>query len=191
VSDRAATEARVAAFAVLEGPVDKLDAYWHGPDWRLQRGKRGFRVRSERDAGGERSVVTFKTKRSEGGIEINRESEFEVSDQAAFTEFAQRLGCEPFYNKHKRGSRYRVDPCERGGGVPSCEGAATIELVEVEGLGDFIEIEILLAEEEPAAVALAQGEIRSFLARAGVPAEAIEPRFYSELLMEAGLVQRP
>lgn len=188
VADRAAVEAAIASFAVLEGPVDKLDAYWHGPDWRLARGKKGFRVRAEDG----RSVVTFKNKRSEGGIEINREREFEVSDPEAFVEFAQRLGCEPFYTKRKRGLRYSVDPCERAqGGQDACSGAATIELVEVEGLGDFIEIEVLLPDEDPAAVALAQGEIRGFLARAGVGPEAIEPRYYSELLMAAGKVARP
>jgi len=194
VRDRAAVEARVASFAVLDGPVDKLDAYWHGPDWRLARGKKGFRVRAEDG----RSVVTFKNKKSEGGIEINREREFGISDPEAFIEFAQRLGCEPFYTKRKRGVRYRVDPCERGVGAAgdglggeACRGAATIEIVEVEGLGHFIEIEILLPDEEPAAVALAQGEIRGFLSRAGVSEEAIEPRYYSELLMQAGLVARP
>jgi adenylate cyclase class IV len=192
IEDRAAVEARVAAFAILEGPVDKLDAYWHGPDWRIARGKKGFRVRAEDG----KSVVTFKNKKTEGGIEINREREFGISDPEAFVEFAQRLGCEPFYTKRKRGVRYRVDPCDRGAvgedtGKAGCEGATTIEIVDVEGLGGFIEIEVLLADEEPAAVALAQGEIRGFLARSGVASSAIEPRYYSELLMEAGLVKKP
>jgi predicted adenylyl cyclase CyaB len=199
VADKSSVEARVASFASFEGAVDKLDEYWHGPDWRIQRGKKGFRVRSESGAADGRSVVTFKTKRSEGGIEINRESEFGVSDSEVFAEFALRLGCEPFYTKRKRGSRYHVDPCERsaapglpsGGGAEACRGAATIELVEVDGLGDFIEIEILLPDENPADVALAQGEIRGLLARAGLGEDDIEPRFYSELLMEAGKVARP
>jgi len=191
VSDRAAVEARVASFAVLEGSVDKLDAYWHGPDWRLARGKKGFRVRAERGPEGGKSLVTFKTKSGEGGIEINRESEFEISDAEVFTEFVLRLGCEPFYKKRKLGNRYRVDPCDRAQGGTACGGSATIELVEVEGLGQFIEIEILLEDDDPASIALAQGELRGFLARAGVPPEAIEARYYSELLMDAGLVARP
>jgi predicted adenylyl cyclase CyaB len=188
VRDRAAVEAAVAAYARPLGLVDKRDAYWHGPDWRLNRGTRGFRVRSEcpagSGAGGAAStIVTFKTKRSEGGIEINREREFEVSDPEAFVEFAQRLGCEPFFEKRKRGFAFK------SGGLGFCE--ATIEIVEVEGLGDFIEIEVLLEEEEPSMVALAQGEIRALLARAGVGEEDIESRFYSELLIAAGLVAQP
>ena len=190
VADRAAVEMALASFAVFDGPVDKLDAYWHGPDWRLARGKKGFRVRAE----GGRSVVTFKNKRSEGGIEVNREREFEISDAEAFAEFAQRLGCEPFYRKRKRGARYRVDPEADADLRPACDGMdrreATIELVEVEGLGDFIEIEVLLPDDDASAVTRARDEIRSLLERAGIPAEAVEPRYYSELLMEAGMVPR-
>lgn len=186
--DRAATLAAVSSFARAEGPVEKSDEYWHGPGWRRKRGARGFRVRSEGQAASGRgglSVVNFKTKRSEDGIEINRESEFEVSDRETFVEFALRLGCEPFYAKRKRGLRFR------SGGAGDCPDPATIEILEVVGLGDFIEIEVLLPGEEPAAVALARAEIRALLARSGVPESDIEPRFYSELLMEAGLVERP
>lgn len=181
VKDRAAVLAALSSFAESSGEVDKSDEYWHGPDWRLHRGARGFRVRSE----GDESVVTFKTKRSEGGIEINREREFAISDAEVFSEFAERLGCEPFYQKRKRGLRFRA------GGSEDEPNTATIELIEVAGLGDFIEIEILLPDEEPSALALAQGEIRALLARSGVNEEDIESRFYSELLMEAGLVARP
>jgi len=197
--DRKATEARVASFAAYVGPVDKFDSYWHGPDWRLQRGTKGFRLRAEDGS----TLVTFKTKRSEGGIEINREREFGISDPDIFVEFCLRLGCEPFYTKRKRGSKYRADPCSDGARqeIPlaasgrrtagNCPGAATIEIIEVEDLGDFIEIEILLEDEDPGAVALAQGEIRGLLSRAGVPESDLEPRFYSELLTAAGKVPRP
>jgi predicted adenylyl cyclase CyaB len=181
VRDREAVARAVAAFARPAGEVDKRDAYWHGPDWRLNRGTRGFRVRSE----GEACIVTYKAKRSEGGIEISREMEFEVSDRAAFDSFAERLGCEPFYRKRKVGVAFKA------GGDGSWPDEATIEIIEVEGIGCFIEIEVLLEDEEPAGIALAQGEIRALLARSGVAESEIESRFYSELLMEAGLVARP
>jgi predicted adenylyl cyclase CyaB len=185
IRDRAAVEAAVAAFARPAGRVDKRDAYWHGPDWRLNRGTRGFRVRSELPAGSGpgdvvATVVTFKDKRSEGGIEINREVEFGVTDGVAFVEFARRLGCELFYHKRKSGLAFKAG-----------QGDATIEIVEVEGLGDFIEIELLLEDDDPARIALAQGEIRALLARSGVAEADIESRFYSELLIAAGLVARP
>jgi predicted adenylyl cyclase CyaB len=180
LADVTATEAKVASFASFVCGFEKGDAYWHGPDWRIYRGTKGFRVRTESG----RTTVTFKTKRCEGGVEINREREFDASDPGALDEFFLRLGCEPFYRKRKTGKRYEL----------RAEGSAhpiTIEVLELEGLGPFIEIEALLDDEAPEAVALAQGEIKGILARAGVDPSAIESRYYSELLMEAGLVARP
>lgn len=176
VADRAAVEARLREFATYLGDFDKSDAYWHGPDWRINRGTRGFRVRSE----GGSVVVTFKNKRSEGGIEINREREFSIADREAFEEFIERLGCEPFFEKRKIGSRWSW----RGKGSASL----TLELLEIPGLGLFLEIEALVAEEDPAAIALARGEISALLSRAGLDEADIEPRYYSELLLEAGKI---
>ncbi len=108
-------------------------------------------------------------------------------------ELCQRLGCEPFYTKRKRGSKYVWDaipadgPSGRGGEAPPF-ASATIEIIEVEGLGDFIEIEVLLESEEPAA--MARAGIRGLLERSGVSASEIEPRYYSELLMAAGRIPR-
>lgn len=180
LEDPAATERKVASFATYLGSFEKSDAYWHGPDWRLARGSKGFRVRTE---AGE-TLVTFKTKRCEGGMEINREREFTVSDPAALDELLFRLGCEPFYSKRKSGKRYEHR-------APGAARPITIEVLELEGLGPFIEVEALLETESPEAIALAQGEVRGLLSRAGVPETAIESRYYSELLMAAGLVARP
>lgn len=178
VADPAKVEAALRSFTTFVRAFDKKDAYWHGPEWRAHRGTRGFRVRTD---DGE-ATATFKDKRTEGGIEINREREFVVSDPGAFAEFVERLGCEPFYAKRKRGLRF-----ETGQGKSR---AIALELAELDGLGWFLEIEELVPEGDPAAIALAQGEIRSLLARAGVDESEIEPRFYSELLMDAGLVSR-
>lgn len=170
--DRAATLSAVSSFARDGGEVDKADEYWHEPDWRRSGGSRGFRIRTEDGA----SVVNYKEKRREGGIEINRESEFEVPDRDAFVEFLRRLGCEPSYAKRKRGRSFMA------GGTDDCPDQATIEILEVSGLGDFIEIEILLESEDASAIASARREIGALLARSGVAESDIEPRFYSELL---------
>ena len=138
-------------------------------------------MRYERDS----AVVNFKLKREEGGVEINREVEFSVSDVVAFDEFVLRLGCEPHYKKRKSGVAFKA------GGDEQWPREATIEIVEVEGLGDFIEIEVLLEAENPADVAEARGEIEALLTRAGLGEVDIEPRFYSELLTEAGFIPPP
>jgi adenylate cyclase class IV len=186
VRDRAAVLARVASFARAEGQVDKLDEYWHGPGWREDRGARGFRIRGE----GGKTVVTRKAKRREGGVEANREREFSVSDRDCFVEFVQSLGCEPFYSKRKRGEAFTalVGGEGRGPSAGAAAMAATIEVFEVIGLGDFIEIEILVPEGDPEAVARASREVRALLSRSGLSESDVEPRFYSELLAEAGLI---
>jgi adenylate cyclase class 2 len=159
---------RVVGFAVHVREFDKTDAYWHGPEWRFARGTKGFRLRAD----GDKSIVTFKAKRNEGSIEINHETEFEVSDPHAFTALVERIGCEPFYCKHKTGSAYAFD-------------GFTIELVKVDGLGDFIEVEKLLDSDDPESVAVVLGGLKGILARAGVPESDIEGRGYSELILGA------
>lgn len=168
VRDKAAVEARVGSFATFVRAFDKSDEYWHGPGWRTDRGARGFRLRKD----GTSSVVTFKQKTIEAGIETNRETEFEVSDAAAFEALAGRIGCEPFYRKRKTGTAWDCGNC-------------TVELVDVAGLGSFIEIERLLENEDPAGLAEARIELRSILAQAGIPEEEIEARRWSEMLLES------
>jgi adenylate cyclase, class 2 len=182
--DRAAALAKVASFARAAGPVDKLDEYWHAPGRRDESDAQGFRLREE---GGE-TVVTRKIKSREGGVEANRESEFAVPDRRAFVEFIRSLGCEPYYTKRKRGEAFTALVDGEG---PGPAATAAIELFEVPGLGDFIEIEILVPEGEPEAAVRASQEIRALLSRSGVSESDIEPRFYSELLKEAGLIDGP
>jgi adenylate cyclase class 2 len=167
VADLGEVERTVAGFARFVRRFDKLDSYWHGPDWRFARGTKGFRIRSDEGS----SIVTFKRKRNEGGIEINDETEFEVSDREAFLTLVRRVGCEPFYEKRKTGTHYEFE-------------GFIIELVSVQGLGDFIEIErVIPGDEDPAMVAMIQGELKAVLARSGVPESSIEGRSYSELIL--------
>jgi predicted adenylyl cyclase CyaB len=181
IRDRAAAIDRISSFARPVGPVDKRDEYWRMP---LRAGGGAadvFRLREESGS----TVVTLKEKRRDGGVETNRELEFGISDRPAFAELMRRAGCEPYYVKSKRGESFAapVDsalPCE----------TATIEVFEVSGLGDFVEIEILVPEGDGEAADRAARELRILLSRAGVPESDIEPRFYSELLAEAGLAPR-
>lgn len=166
IEDPGAVEGRVAAFARFVKKVDKSDSYWHGPGWRDRRGTRGFRVRSEGDS----FVVTFKSKRLEGGFEMNQEREFEISDPAVFDEFVRRIGCEPYYRKRKVGAAYEYE-------------GMTLEILRVEGAGDFLEIERLLATDAPAALEEARAGLKAALAKAGIPESAIEKRTYSELIL--------
>lgn len=181
VRDRRAVEAALRLFASPSGEVDKRDAYWRAPVAAAGSERRDFRVRLEGGA----SVVTFKDKRVEGGIEVNVEREFAVSDPEAFAALAERMGCERTYEKRKRGLRFEASSAIAAG------GNAALEIVEIEGLGCFIEIEVLLEEAEGEAVAAARSELLGLLERAGCREADVEPRFYSRLLEEAGLAPRP
>ncbi len=169
IEDARAVESRVASFARFLRRVDKRDSYWHGPDWQAKRGTRGFRVRSE----GNLYVVTFKSKTIEGGVEVNREREFEISDPDAFQEFILRVGCEPYYRKRKTGAAYEYE-------------GTTLEVLEIEGLGAFLEVERLVNLGSPEEIDAARGAVRAALALAGVPESAVEPRTYSEMIVGDG-----
>ena len=168
IDDPAAVERRVASFAACQRAFDKSDEYWHGRGRRDARGTKGFRLR--RDDG--KAVVTFKRKTYLEGMEVNNETEFEVSDTDAFNAFVERLDCERYYSKRKRGTAYGYDGC-------------TVEIVSVDGLGSFIEIECLVDGEDPVLVGEAKAKVRAILAMAGVPENRIEGRGYSELMLGA------
>ena len=59
-------------------------------------------------------------------------------------------------------------------------GRTRIHLDRVEGLGDFLELEVVMAEGEPAAAGAREAE--ALLARLGVPREALVAEAYVDLL---------
>lgn len=113
-------------------------------------------------------VLTYKDKRIEEGTEINREHESEVSDFAVMDELLKRLGCRHFLDKGKRGWVYTF-------------AGLTIELVEVAGLGNFLEVEKVTpdGEADPEEIRV---ELLAVLDVAGVSRERIEARYYMDML---------
>lgn len=111
--------------------------------------------------------MTLKKKRISDGVEESREVEFPVGSAEGFREFAAGLGFRPFVEKRKRVRDYRV------------EGLSVL-LVDVEGLGHFIEIEHLGSEGESPEVG--RRHVLDLLRRLQVPEDAIEPRLYIDLL---------
>jgi adenylate cyclase class 2 len=120
-------------------------------------------------SGEPRAVVTWKAKSRSGGIEVNEEHEFAVSDPAAFRALAERLGCTAFFRKAKRGLKF-------------VDRDTVLELEEVEGLGTFIEIETLAPDDAPDTIAAASARIRNLLRELGVSEDRIEARYFIDLL---------
>ena len=167
------------------GSFEKDDSYWlpgATTPVTLALPPSGLRIRREKqlmpDASEEcRVVASFKSKEIKDGIEVNEEREFELrpgGETANFEEFLRRMGLKEGFSKKKRGW------------VFSHEGI-NAELVEVEGLGYFVELEILMDEANAAngreeSIAGAKKRLLDFLDSLGIERAAIESRFYSEML---------
>ena len=120
-----------------------------------------------RESGG-KWVLTYKDKRVESGMEINREHETVVDDFAVMDELLTRFGCRRFLEKEKIGSLFS-------------SSGLTIELVEVKGLGTFLEVEKVVAAEGVDSEGVRR-EILAVFDQVGVSQDNIEPRYYTQLL---------
>ncbi len=145
-------------------PVDKLDRYFRLPGEAVQ----SFRIRRYNG----KMELTCK-RNSWAGNENNEEYEFlafpEEYEKAAA--FFHALGHEDFFLKHKIGWEWN-------------DGDAHIELLSVNDIGTFLEIEILLpfdASEDECSSAAAR--IRKIMADAGILDEDIERRSYREMIL--------
>ena len=168
------------------GAFEKKDIYWYPAGdhssraWNLP--PSGLRLRLEKRSypnGTEENATfaTYKMKEVRDGIEINNEREFEVrtspsQGEPAFEEFLRRMGLKPGAAKRKRGWAF------------SLEGI-TAELVDVEGLGWFVELEILADNSSEETFAEGKKRLLKLLDELGVGREAIEDRFYTEMLRAA------
>ncbi|MFA7371481.1 MAG: class IV adenylate cyclase [Sphaerochaetaceae bacterium] len=136
------------------------DTYW---------GKGGtvplFRVRNDSES----LLITIK-KKSKGAdaVEVNQECEFSLAVQQAakVVLFFKELGYTMLYEKEKIGEAWIL-------------GNQRIEIVEVPPLGHFLEIELIVGENEHTAAYKQLAEIRATL---GVLHYPLEERFYSEML---------
>lgn len=138
-----------------------------------------FKIRLREENG--TLIVTYKHKELRDSIEINDETEFAVSDRFAFEALITDLGFTPGDRKEKRTKSF----------AHSRDGFEVhLELSEVEGLGWFLELEILSDSAGSEIIEQAGKTLRNILARCGVPESAIETRYYTELLSLAQSANR-
>src|SRR5258708_4896499 len=89
VKDKARLVGILARNAVLLGTYDKADLYFAASEAvSALPPKSAFRLRKD----GASWTVTHKTKNFAQGVEVNEETEFEVSDAAAFQKMMAALG---------------------------------------------------------------------------------------------------
>lgn len=147
--------------------VHKHDHYFRRPGESIQ----AFRMR---EYGGITEFTAMRTRKGPDG-EDNEEYEFRsFPDQSdAAIAFFHALGYEDFFIKRKDGWEWM-------------DGSAHIELLSVNTLGFFLEIEVLLpfdssSDEEKEA----RKHILSLLDEAGLEKSDIENRSYREMILEA------
>jgi adenylate cyclase class 2 len=167
-------KAALETLAVYAGAFEKEDVYWFPKEPGLPVPPSGIRVRKEKNTSprGELSGavhVTYKSKETRGGIEINDEKEFDVSPAGEFEELMGLFGLERRIAKKKKGWAYR-------------RGRINAELCEVEGLGWFIELEILSDKKDGETLDRAREELLRFLEDLGIDREKLESRYYTEML---------
>ena len=199
VDDVDATTTRMNNAAEFLFVYTKEDVYWYSKDTaafpsgvRLRTESRTFKTGAAETC----LFVTYKTKETRDGIEINDEKEFRITalpDEAAsgkaaldaaapeaaaaFETFLALAGFTAGFTKKKAGQCWRFKPA--GAAFPGI----TAELSLIEGLGYFLELEIIAPDDTPATVNAAREALLSLLKTAGIPPSRIESRYYSEMLV--------
>lgn len=178
ISDPDAAEKAVLALpgAQKSGETVKQDVYL-----RLEGSPVRVRLRDENDT----ITLTYKRKETRNGLEVNDEQECTVSDRKTIEVLLADIGFKPFLTKIKRTRSFTVSgDCANSGESGDSVLAVTAEIFLVEPLGWFLELEILLEETDPDEKTIEKSRKRllQVLAACGVAVEAIEHRYYSEML---------
>jgi len=113
------------------------------------------------------AFLTYKEIKDLGRNEEFDELEVEVSDFETTVEILKRLGFKEDVVVRKRRLVYRLD-------------GVTFELNDVEGLGGFLDIEVISDDVEEA-----KGKIWEAAKLLGLSENDVEPRLYQELMREA------
>lgn len=121
---------------------------------------------------GDHWVCTWKDKTVRDSMEESTETEFSVEPGNLFHEFVRGLGFELMFKKIKIGERWEV-------------AGTTVEMSQVNDLGTFVEVELILDAEAPVSDReAARSHVRAVLYQLGLPESAVEPRTYTQLLYE-------
>ena len=166
---------RLSAIGSRHRSHHKSDTYWFSPLCPT------LRVRREQglDADGAvygSVVVTLKTKTISGGIEVNDEREFTVSDAGLFEELLDGLGMRVAIRKEKTGWAWDIPS-------PATQLPPILaELSMVTGLGWFLELEIVCPDHSGQLIEESRKRLLALLEQLEIPASRIESRTYSEML---------
>ena len=115
--------------AVPRGTVTQVDTYYDAPDRNFAETDEALRVRRERNGDDERTLLTYKGPLVDSASKSREEAETEVADVDAVREILGSLGYDPAATVRKERETYQVDGC-------------TVTLDTIDGLGEFVEVEV-------------------------------------------------
>jgi predicted adenylyl cyclase CyaB len=185
LDDPEAVKQRLSSLGTYRRSYTKNDVYWTAEGGTIP--PAGIRIRRESGARPdgrihETVLVTYKTKETQAGVEINDEREFTIagtdpgtSAAGIFEDMLERLGLKPGVKKEKRGWAWTL-----GGDPPMLA-----ELSLVKDLGWFLEIEILAGDRDGRTLAESRERLLSALAELDISPERIESRPYTEMFKVA------
>lgn len=165
-------EKRALALGFLpEDWVRERDVYFNGAERDFRRTDEALRLRSVRRLpdGPWESLVTYKGPKLDRVSNARTEYETGVSDGGTAQKLLEALGYRPLAQVDKVRRTYRLDQ------VALC-------LDQVEGLGGFLELELLVPGEEQREAAVER--LLALLEALGVSRERLSRRSYLELLAE-------
>ncbi|HOJ49719.1 MAG TPA: class IV adenylate cyclase [Spirochaetota bacterium] len=131
-----------------------------------------FRIREENG----KKILSYKDKSFNQDTEVNKEFEIDITsvDIDKIKDFFKYMGIYKIIEKTKKISLYTIE---------NYKGFyLNIECNEIEGIGRFVEVEIILDNKE--VIEEAVSVIDSFFKEIGIREKEIEKRYYIDILME-------
>ncbi|HOV95069.1 MAG TPA: class IV adenylate cyclase [Spirochaetales bacterium] len=168
VENPESVKAELSHFMRFLGSVEKDDEYWSVPVVVASVPTTGFRFRVRREQ--TQTTVTFKEKNYTNDIEVNNEIEFGVENLEGFRHFIAKMSAQLLYVKKKSGTAWMS------------EDGIRAELVNVEGVGDFLEVELLFDEVPKPSVTETKARLMQIVEKCGLSEKDLEPRPYSQLM---------
>ena len=174
LGDLAAEELADRAAALGFLPVEQVrerDIYFNGTERDFRRTDEALRLRSVRQLpdGPWESLITYKGPKLDRVSNARTEYETGVSDGGTAQKLLEALGYRPLAEVNKVRRTYRLDQ-------------VTLCLDQVQGLGGFLELELLVPGEEQREAAVER--LLALLEELGIPRDQLSRRSYLELLAE-------
>lgn len=147
------------------------DEYFNHPERDFQKTDEALRIRREqRNDGTSHCCITYKGANDSLIGQSRRELETRVEDEHKMRQILLALGFRSAAEVKKRRKEYKKEDL-------------TVCLDELDGLGSYVEIEVILPETETGSESATENRLREFLSELSFIRPAIEPLTYLELVM--------